>query len=305
MAHLITTQGKLAEDQLGLILPHEHIYVDMQALERPKAFSVSLADVITLMGPEVEKAMAVGVTALVDCTPEGVGRRCDLVRAVSAHTRFPIVVPTGIYREPWIPQWARDASEDNLTAWMVGELRNEIDGCGVQAGWIKLGASDDALSVCEKKILRAAARAGVETHAVIGSHTVSGRIALQQMDIIEAAGYSAKHFIWIHAQQESDWALHIDAAQRGAWIEYDAIGSEPADAVYIDRITAALDAGFGDQLLLSHDRGWFDPAQPGGGTPRNFTYISTIFLPKLLAAGILPEVVRTLTQVNPFRAFAR
>jgi phosphotriesterase-related protein len=58
-------------------------------------------------------------------------------------------------------------------------------------------------------------------------------------------------------------------------------------------------------LLLSHDRGWYDPSQPGGGTPRDFTYLSTVFMPKMIAAGIKPEVVRDLTQKNPFRAFAR
>ena len=43
-----------------------------------------------------------------------------------------------------------------------------------------------------------------------------------------------------------------------------------------------LDAGFGDQIMLSMDRGWYDPAQPGGGTPRPFTYLSEVFLPKLI-----------------------
>ena len=305
MVYLITTQGKLTEEQLGMILPHEHIYVDMQALERSEDFYVNPSDVITLMSPEVEKAKAVGVTAIVDCTPVGVGRRCDLVQAVSKHTDFPIVVPTGLYRDAWIPQWARDANEGFLTEWMLAELLDQIEGSDVQAAWIKLGATDDGLSADEKKILRAAARAGVETNAVIGSHTISGRIALQQMDIIEDEGYNAKRFIWIHAQMERDWGIYLEAAQRGAWIELDGMGSEPGDTYYVDRITAAIEAGFGNQLLLSHDRGWYDPSQPGGGTPREFTYISTVFIPKLLAAGISPRIVKDITHKNPFRAFAR
>ena len=305
MARLITTQGEFTETQLGMILPHEHIYVDVQALERSDDFCVNPADVIAVMVPEVEKAKACGVTAIVDCTPVGVGRRCDLVKAVSEYTGFPIVLPTGFYLDARIPQWARDASEAFLTDWMVAELRGHIEGCDVQAAWIKLGATDDGLSTDEKKILRAAARAGAETNAVIGSHTVSGRVALQQMDIIEAEGYSAKRFIWIHAQMERDWALYLESAQRGAWIELDGMGSEPGDTYYVNRITAAMEAGFGDQLLLSHDRGWYDPSQPGGGTPREFTYISSVFIPKLLAAGVSPQVVQDLTHSNPFRAFAR
>ena len=55
--------------------------------------------------------MAAGVTVLVECTPEGVGRRIDIDKAVSEATGLPVVVPTGIYREPWVPAWAQAASE--------------------------------------------------------------------------------------------------------------------------------------------------------------------------------------------------
>ena len=75
--------------------------------------------------------------------------------------------------------------------------------------------------------------------------------------------------------------------------------------MFLDRIERMLDAGLGDRLLLSHDRGWYDPAQPGGGTPKPFTYISEQFLPKLRAAGVDEATVRQLVCENPFRAFAR
>ena len=73
-----------------------------------------------MMAPEVEKAKAVGVTALVECSPVGVARRADMDKAVSEATDFPIVMATGIYREPWIPDWAQRASEDELYEWMLG-----------------------------------------------------------------------------------------------------------------------------------------------------------------------------------------
>ena len=38
-------------------------------------------------------------------------------------------------------------------------------------------------------------------------------------------------------------------------------------------------------MLLSQDRGSFDPAQPNGGTPRPYTYLSEQFLPLLRGAG--------------------
>jgi len=66
-----------------------------------------------------------------------------------------------------------------------------------------------------------------------------------------------------------------------------------------------LDAGLGDHLMLSHDRGWYNPRKAKGGTPRPFTYISETFLPKLRAAGVNEATLKTLTCDNPFRAFAR
>ena len=306
MPHLITTFGPKTADELGMILPHEHVFVDLRTWDQPGYGQADAADVIRLMAPEIEKARAVGVTAIVECSTGGVGRRADIDKAVSEATGFPLVVPTGIYREPWVPDWAHAASEEALREWMLSELQGEIEDSGVQAGWIKLSAGDEGITACETKILRAAAAAGAVTNAIIGSHTIRGEVVRQQLDIIEEAGYTPGRFIWIHTQAEPDFDLHLEIARRGAWLEYDGIGGEDSDDdLYIERIQRVLDAGFGDRLMLSHDRGWYDPAQPGGGTPRTYIYISDEFLPKLRAAGVDEATIEQLTHTNPFRAFAR
>ena len=306
MATLITTLGPKTTAELGMILPHEHIFVDLRTPDQPDQGQAETDDVIRLMAPEITRAQSAGVTAIVDCGPIGVGRRADILKAVSEATRFPLVVPTGIYREPWIPDWAHKAGEVELREWMVGELRGEVEESGVQAGWIKLGAGDDGLTECEAKILRAAAAAGMATNALIGSHTIRGWVARDQLDIIEQVGYTPERFIWIHTQNELDFELHLEMARRGAWIEYDTIGGgQLYDGVFLQLIQRMLDAGYGDQLLLSHDRGWYDPAQPGGGIPRPYTYISERFLPRLREAGVDEATIHQLTHANPFRAFAR
>jgi phosphotriesterase-related protein len=189
---------------------------------------------------------------------------------------------------------------------MLRELEDEIEGTGVRAGWIKLSAGDDGLTATETKILRAAARAANATGCVIGSHTIAGRVVRDQLDILDDADVAPDRFIWIHTQAEPDVALHLEIASRGAWIEYDAIGSDDFDdAFFIERIEGVLDAGLADRLLLSQDRGWFDPAQPGGGTPRPYSYIADRFLPAMRAAGVQAAEIRTMVQVNPFEAFAR
>jgi phosphotriesterase-related protein len=305
MVHLITTLGRKSADQLTMILPHEHVFVDLRTPDQPGYAQADTADVIRLMAPEIARARAVGVTAIVDCAPVGVGRRADILREVSAATGMPLLVPTGIYREPWVPAWAQSASEDELCNWMRSELEGTIEQSGVQAGFIKLSAGDDGLTTCETKILRAAARAAAASGAVIGSHTIRGRVVYDQLAIIEAAGYTSSRFIWIHASAEPDVATNIAIARRGAWIEYDWIGDPSTDDAFIDRIRRLLDVGLERQILLSQDRGWYDPAQPGGGTPKPYTYLSEHFLPKLQAAGVPEATIRQLTVANPFAAFAR
>jgi phosphotriesterase-related protein len=304
---LMTTLGPKIASELGMILPHEHVFLDLRSADTPGFAQADSADVIALMGPEIERARVAGVAAIVECTPVGVGRRADILKAVSDATHYPLVVPTGIYREPWIPPWAHQASMEALRDWMINELEDEIEHSGIRAGWIKISAGDDGLTPCETKILRAAAAAGLATNAVIGSHTIRGHVVRDQLRVIDEAGYSPGRFIWIHTQAEPDFALHLEMARRGAWIEYDSLGSADGldDDAHIDHIQRVLDSGLGDHLLLSHDRGWYTPAEPGGGTPKPFTYILEIFLPKLRAASIDEPTIRRLTADNPFQAFAR
>ncbi|MBE2240056.1 MAG: esterase [Caldilineaceae bacterium] len=303
---LITTLGEYSQSQLGVILPHEHIFVDLGPIEARSYETADASDVVDVMLPHVQAAQAAGVTALVECTPVGVGRRVEIVQAVSAAADFPVVVATGIYREPWVPEWAHAAAEAELTAWMLGELIDGIDGSDVRAAWIKLSAGDDGMTPIETKILRAAARASKETNAIIGSHTIRGRVVRDQLDILEAAGGNVKRFIWIHTQAEPDFAMHLEIARRGAWLEYDAIGSEAfTDAWFIEHIQRVLDAGYGAQLLLSHDRGWYDPSKPRGGTQLAYTYLTETFLPKLRASGVDEATIAQLTVHNPWQAFAR
>ena len=301
---LVTTLGARTADDVGLILPHEHVFVDFRLPSHPDHAAADPSAVVALMAPEVVKARSQGVTAMVDCTPVGVGRRADIVKRVSEVTGMPMLVPTGIYREPWVPDWAHAASESALADWMVSELEGEIGDTGVRAGWIKLSVGDDGITPTEATILRAAARAGRETGAVIGVHTKRGRVVRDQLDIIEAAGYTATRFIWIHAQNEPDASLHLELARRGAWLEYDGIGHGD-DGLHVDAVARALDAGLVDQVMLSQDRGWFDPAEPGGGEPKPYTHLVAEFLPRLRASGVDDATLHTLTHGNPFRAFAR
>ena len=306
MKKLVTTLGHYRAEDLDIILPHEHIFVDLGPIEEENWKTAWAHPVVKRMAPELEKIKKAGVSAFVDCTPVGVGRRADIVRAVSLAAQVPVVVPTGIYREPWVPGWAREATLEDIRDWMISELTDEIEDSGVRAGWIKLSAGDDGLTDVDTKILRAAAQAGKATGALIGSHTIRGRVVMDQLQIIIKEGYSPQRFLWIHTQAEPAEEQHLEAARMGAWLEFDAIGSEQFhDEYFLENIGRLVEAGFERQLLLSQDRGWYDPSQPGGGEVKPYTYLLEEFVPAMRQYGFSEPLIFQLISSNPRRAFQR
>ncbi len=304
MPVLETTLGPRTAGELGFILPHEHVFVDLRTPDQPGYAEAETDAVMRAMVPRIEEIRAQGVTALIECTTGGVGRRADIDLAVSEATGFPIVVPTGNYREPWIPDWVREASQAELEAWMTRELEVRLDEAPFKAGWIKLSAGDDGITDLETTILRAAARAAKGCNATIGSHTIRGRVVMDQLAIIEAEGHDPARFISIHTQAEPDFEMHRAVAARGAWIEYDNAGWVP-DGAFTDTVMRALDAGLESRMLLSHDAGWYDAAKPEGGEQKPYTVLAASILPALRDRGVGEETIRLLTHTNPFNAFAR
>ena len=155
MSQLITTLGTLTADKVGMILPHEHIFVDLGPIEEENWKHADPGAVVDLMAPELERARDAGVSALVECTPMGVGRRAEIVKAVSVAANFPVVVPTGIYREPWVPVWAYDAPVEMITytrdgnnrLWRSGEMVAEhISGFQLQYAVVDEVVGEDWVS---------------------------------------------------------------------------------------------------------------------------------------------------------------
>jgi len=305
-SQLITTLGPRDQNELGLLLPHEHLFVDLRTWRHPEHALADLDEVVKVMTPEVDRARAAGVTAIVEATTGGVGRRPDILHAVSRATGMPIAIATGYYREPWLTSWVHEASEAELRDEMLAHLEVGFPRSEVRAGWIKLSAGDDGMTRTEAKVLRAAAQAAAATGATIGSHTVRGRVVRDQLDVLRSQNFPLDRFVWIHAQREPDFELHLAAARLGAWIEYDGIGrsDQGSDSEFVTRLLRALDSGLRDRILISHDRLGYDAAQ-GGPVPPSYDHLSNTFLPLLRSAGADSNVLEHLTRDNPFSAFAR
>ncbi len=83
------------------MLAHEHVVADLRPLgEHELSLAHPIDAIRALIEPEVRAALAVCVTAIVEETPVGAGRRADAVEAISKATGMPFALATGINREP-------------------------------------------------------------------------------------------------------------------------------------------------------------------------------------------------------------
>ena len=303
-----TVKGPVEARSLGLILPHEHLFTDLRGPHVPGYAEGEPDTVVQVVEPFLAEAAAAGVTALVECSTVGVGRNLAVLRRLAEATSIHIVAPTGVYRDAYIPTALREAGEDELAELWTKELSTGMEGTSIRAGFIKLAMSDDGPSALEVRNLRAAARASLNTGAVIASHTVGGRLAREEMDILEAAGLDLRRFIWVHAQTEPDFSILEDAARRGAFVELDSVGAPfQVQTELLETALALVEAGFIEHLLLSHDAGWYNPASPAGLPDegyRGYTALVREFLPELRRRGVTEEQLRCITVDNPARAFA-
>lgn len=303
-----TIRGDVAVESLGLILPHEHLFTDLRGPLVPDYARGDPETVARTMEPYLAEAYAAGVTMLVECSTVGVGRNVAVLRRLAELTPIHIVAPTGLYRETFIPPSLRVPTVEELAQEWIRELTEGIEGTGVRAGFIKVAMSDDGPTPLEVRNLRAAALASRQTGAVVASHTPSGAIARREMQILESEGLGLDRFIWAHANLEADPAVHLEAARRGAYVAFDAVGAgwQPQRAL-ADYTLALIEAGCAERILLSHDAGWYDASQPDGqpeGGIRGFTALVEELMPALRARGVTEDLLHLLTVTNPARAFA-
>lgn len=65
-----------------------------------------------------------------------------------------------------------------------------------------------------------------------------------------------------------------------------------------------MEAGYGNQILLSHDAGWYHVGEPGGGEFKPYTTLADQFLPAMKKSGVPEQMLDRVVADNPAIAFA-
>jgi len=302
---VMTVRGAISPDSLGPTLPHEHILVDFIGADKIGRDRYDPNEVFMVALPHLKRAYELGIRTLIECTPAYLGRDPLLLRRLSEASGLHILTNTGYYgagREKFLPAHVFSETIAQLAQRWIGEWQNGIEGTGIRPGFIKIAVDAGVLSSVSRKLVHAAAQTHSATGLTIASHTGNGVAAMEQLDIVAKEGVDASAFVWVHAQNERDGAIHIRAARRGAWLSFDGVAPKTIER-HAELVRVIREAGLLGRVLISHDAGWYHVGEPRGGLFRPYDTLFTQFIPVLKKAGFSDEEIQQLTVINPREAF--
>ncbi|MFN0103590.1 MAG: phosphotriesterase [Bryobacteraceae bacterium] len=280
------------------VLVHEHILVDFAGAATVSRKRYDRDEVYRIALPHLEALKRHGCVRLHECTPNFVGRDPVLLARLQQASGIELWTNTGLYAARnfiFLPDYAHAENARQLARRWVRETREGVE--GMTPRFIKIGVDGGPLPPLSRKIVTAAAHASRETGLPVCAHTGDGAAAQEELEIIIGNKVEASKFIWVHAQNERDFAVHEKIARAGAWVEFDGISPQGLDW-HLRCVQNLAAKGLLNRVLISHDAGWYHVGEPGGGRFRGFTYLFTDFVPKLD-----PAQARQLLVENPRVAF--
>jgi phosphotriesterase-related protein len=303
---VLTVQGPISPEELGITLMHEHVMVDFIGADQIRKDRYDPKEVFETVLPYLKQVAKLGCRTLVECTPAYIGRDAALLLQLSRASGLHLLTNTGYYAaadHKYVPRHAYEESADQLARRWIDESKGGIEGTRIKPGLIKIGVSKAPLAAIDRKIVQAAAKTHKATGLTIASHTGGGIAAMEQLDILQSEQVSASAFVWVHAHSEPDRDRHKQAAERGAWVEFDGINRNNLERD-VKSVQNMLNAGHLERILLSMDAGWYHVGEPRGGKFRDYEDLLAQFVPALKQAGLTGTQIRTLLIDNPARCLS-
>jgi phosphotriesterase-related protein len=324
---VLTVQGPIEPARLGATLMHEHIFIDFKAPPPmlPLVTGISVlkpAGTATAGGTGAGTGIGAGLTdydeslaevmefkkagggSIVDVTNFGLTRDPAALLRVARASGLNVVMGAGWYQKALHPPDMTERTVDELTAIVVRDVTVGAQGTGIRSGIIgEVGVQGRPLVDNELKSVRASARAARLTGAPMTIHSFgTNEEMLTVLDIIAAEGVEMSRVVMGHMGSR-DMAFLKQLFERGVYFEFDYVGQAPLaperDRQLADHIAAAIEAGYGERLLVAHDICTKPQLKKNGGG--GYAYISTVILPALKARGIGDDQIRRLLVDNPRR----
>jgi phosphotriesterase-related protein len=278
-----TVLGSISPDDLGVTFMHEHgPVIDWSALyDQPDApikgaFRQKVIEQAAKSLEEFHGQLGSWAKSgtIVEVTPIRVGRYPDLIVEMAKKSDIHVVGCTGFWGEalapmhPWaISMLVEKDGIDKVAKLYVKEITEGMEDpygkpgaafTNIKAGIIKI-ATSKYLTALERRANTAAGLASIQTGCPITIHTTNGG-GLELAQMLLKMKVNPKKIVVGHQGYMDDREnvkapdYHKKLLELGVYIQFDRIGYDnyPVDN-RSELIKPLIEAGFEDQLLLSHD----------------------------------------------------
>jgi phosphotriesterase-related protein len=315
MSTVQTVQGPVAEEELGVVLAHEHVRFRDEAVAAEWPYRYDEQAELDAALAAVEAAKSRGVQTIVDPTAMFGGRDVRFMKRVADQTGVRIVACTGIYSYDYLPHYFENRDIDVMAEHFVADLQDGVQGTTIRAAFLKCAADAPGVTEHVEKIHRAVARASVQTGAPIMAHSMPAiATGPRQVEIFEQEGVDLARVQIAHCGDTDDVGYIEQLIDRGVYVGLDRYGLEMFLPIGKRNATAAelLRHGHAERLMISQDYcatiDWF-PAEAEAvfesqGAIRNWsmTLVFDEVVPALREQGVLDDqTFNTVFVENPRR----
>lgn len=324
--------GPIGPEELGLTLPHEHVFINMSPTEPRDGYMTVWEE----RKADIERFIAAGGKTILDVTNAELSDHAAPVyfdrdpahqvknaitgsrsvanvmatKAIAEETGATVILGTGHYFDHYFDvDWFERNSTEQIAEFMVADLEEEIPGTGVRAGFVGEVASDlPYITAREERSFRASGRAAARTGVMVTTHAPTFPTGETQIDILTEEGVAPERIVVGHTDTVKNLQYSVDLLKRGVFVEYDcmmAVKSGGAIAEHelrrrVEYLRDLVELGFAERLLLSQDVSQRSHQAAFGGP--GLTFIFEEFAEAAVAAGVEPEVLEMISTENPKRA---
>ena len=251
---MITVNGEIDPDNSGIILPYEHIFIDIRnqftEFEDPGAIkrsrekvSITNLDILSRNPYAVKDNLVIdnekiaieelqyfknnGGGTVVDVTSGNIGRDPVTLKKISKKTGLNIIAGCGYYTHDTHPNTMKNMRIKDITRELLKEITEGIDNTNIRAGIIGEVGTSEEIHPDEEKVLKACALAQKETGVSMIIHTYPwGQRGFEAIKILEANGALLDKSCICHIDVEIDIEYCKKLCSLGIFIEFDNFGKE-------------------------------------------------------------------------------
>lgn len=300
--HVMTLLGPIDPIELGVCLHHVHLLCDPVAVSKDDP-DYRLDDEARAED-EIETFVTMNGRSLVECSTRDYGRNIEGLVNIAGWVPVHLLAVTGRHKHLHASRLPRATDVDVLAQEFIGELRDGIENTEARAGVIKVGTSLDDITEVERAAIEAAAIAHVSTGAPVTTHTEDGTMALELLESLGKGGVSPDRVIIGHLDRRPMDIEYLKAiGDTGAFLSFDQVGKSErfTDDDRAKVLLQLVEAGYGDQIVLSEDYGRKSLLLAYGGAP-GLAYLQEWFMVLLMEAGLDAMAIRKMVVENTARA---